>query len=160
MVNRKDTPFRGLFDAFAEMGRMRESLTHPSEAGREGRTHATAWIPTADIFARGRDLVIRCELAGVGKDELEIGLADNQLCIWGERTGAPHEGEDVSYYVRERHYGPFRRNISLPQGVARSDISALFEDGLLEITVTDAAAPREIERIEIAARDPGAVKLM
>jgi HSP20 family protein len=142
-------PFRGLFDAVAELNRMREFWTAGVET-REGRTHATAWIPTMDIFARGEDLLIRCELAGIGRDEVAISLDHRTLTIDGERTGAPDE-EGTTYYVRERHYGAFRRTINLPEGVDKSDITASLDDGLLEITVAGGCARQEPERIEIGA---------
>lgn len=142
-------PFRGLFDAVAELNRMREFWTGGAEA-REGRTHATAWIPTMDIFATGEDLVIRCELAGIGRDDVAISLEQGALTIDGERTGAPDE-EGTTYYVRERHYGAFRRTINLPEGIDKGDITANLGDGLLEIRVMGAAAREEPERIEIGS---------
>jgi HSP20 family protein len=140
-------PFRGLFDAVAELNRMRDFRAAGAEP-RDGRTHATAWIPTMDIFASGEDLVIRCELAGIGGDDLAISLDHGALTIDGERTGAPDE-EGTTYYVRERHYGAFRRTINLPEGIDKEDIAANLEDGLLEITVARGCARAEPERIEI-----------
>src|SRR5215211_6153663 len=139
--------FHGLFDAVAEMGRMREFWQAGIDPPQEERTHATAWIPRMDIFADGEDLVIRCELAGVTREDMDISLDHDTLTIFGERTGAPEE--DTTYYVRERHYGSFRRTINLPEGTDRSSIAASLEDGLLEVTVTGGAARREPERIEI-----------
>ncbi len=142
-------PFRGLFDAVAELNRMREFWTAGAEI-REGHTHATAWIPTMDIFADGEDLVIRCELAGIGRDDVAISFENGALTIDGERTGAPDE-EGTTYYVRERRYGAFRRTINLPEGIDKEDIAATLGDGLLEIRVRGAAAREEPERIEIGA---------
>jgi len=139
--------FHGLFDTVTEMGRMREFWQAGIDPPQEERTHATAWIPRMDIFAHGDDLVIRCELAGVPSADVDISLDHDTLTIFGERTGAPEE--DTTYYVRERHYGSFRRAINLPEGTDRSRIAASLEDGLLEVTVTGAAARREPERIDI-----------
>ena len=75
-------PFRGLFDAVAELNRMRDFRTAGAEI-REGRTHATAWIPTMDIFAEGEDLVIRCELAGIGRADVAISFEHGALTIDG-----------------------------------------------------------------------------
>jgi HSP20 family protein len=140
-------PFRGLFDAVAELNRMRDFRTAGAEI-REGRTHATAWIPTMDIFANGEDLIIRCELAGIGRDDVAISFEHGALTIDGERTGAPDE-EGTTYYVRERHYGAFRRTINLPEGIEREDIAANLGEGLLEIRVAGGCARQEPERIEI-----------
>jgi HSP20 family protein len=145
----KQQRFHGLFDTVAEMGRMREFWRAGIDPPQEERTHATAWIPRMDIFARGDDLVIRCELAGVPSEDMDIALDHDTLTIFGERTGAPAEAE-TTYFVRERHYGAFRRVINLPEGTERSAISADLQDGLLEVTVLGACAMRrEPERIDI-----------
>jgi HSP20 family protein len=101
-----------------------------------------------DIFARDDDLVIRCELAGVARDEVELAYDHDALTIFGERTGAPDE-QDTTYYVRERQYGAFRRTINLPEGTDRGNVQASLEDGLLEIVVLGGASHREPERIDI-----------
>jgi HSP20 family protein len=150
-------PFRGLFDMFAELNRMREHWTEVEPS--RGRTHTSAWVPAVDIYASKDDLVIRCELAGVAKGEVEVSLSDGQLWISGERTGAPEEGPDVRYYVRERRYGPFRRSINLPMGIESDRISATVVDGLLEIVIAGGAEPQAHERIEIAGAEGGEVKL-
>jgi HSP20 family protein len=51
--------------------------------------------------------------------------------------------------VRERRYGSFRRSMTLPQGTDESNISARFEDGVLEVRVSGAAAVQEPKRIQI-----------
>jgi HSP20 family protein len=156
MPEHSHSSFRGLFDMFAEMSRMREHLTqgdHP----REARHSSGAWIPPVDIYAHGDDLVIRCELAGVPREDMEIAICSGQLWISGERTGAP-EG-DVTDYVRERRYGPFRRTISLPPGIDREQVTASLEDGLLEIVISGGASARRDEQIEIEAADRGEVRV-
>jgi HSP20 family protein len=142
--------FHGLFDTVAELNRMREFWRAGVDSPSESRTHSTAWIPRIDIFAQGDDLVMRCEVAGVARDEVDISLEGNVLTIFGNRTGAP-EVEDAAYYVRERQYGGFRRTINLPEGIDRSKVTALLQDGLLEITVAGGCvARREPERIDIS----------
>jgi HSP20 family protein len=155
----KRRPFRELFDHFAEMQRMREYAVHPGEAGGEPRGHETAWVPTTDIFANDEDLVIRCELAGVEPDDVEISLSRGVLLIWGERDPRPDQLGDVSYYVRERRFGAFRRSITLPEGVTQNRLRASLENGLLEIVVAGGAAEQAYERVEITRGDPARVRL-
>jgi HSP20 family protein len=148
-MGRARNPFRGLVDHMSEMSRMREYF----ESGGQGqedqrRTHATAWVPIADIFATGGDLVIRCELAGVSRDDIDISLSDGVLSISGERRSGLKE-EDLTYYTRERFFGHFRRSISLPGGIDAGKVSAAFEDGLLEITIQGGANLPEPQRIRI-----------
>jgi hypothetical protein len=66
MEEGRTTPFRGIVDMTSEMNRMRQLGMYgydPWQEYRE-RTHANAWVPAADVFAKGEDLMIR--LAGVG----------------------------------------------------------------------------------------------
>jgi HSP20 family protein len=145
---RNQDRFHGLFDTVAELGRMREFWRAGVDPPQEGRTHSTAWIPRMDIFAQDDDLVIRCELPGVSREEVDLSLEHDTLTVFGERTGAP--AEETTYYVRERHFGPFRRTVTLPQDTPRSSVSASLEDGLLEITVVGACLVRqEPTRIDI-----------
>ena len=89
-MGRTRNPFRGLMDHMSEMARMRE---YAEGGGQEDqrRTHATAWVPTADIFAKGDDLVIRCELAGVEREDVEVSLSGGVLTIDGQRRGEPED---------------------------------------------------------------------
>ena len=55
----------------------------------------------------------------------------------------------MSFYVHERFYGVFRRSMTLPAGVDDGDITAEFDNGLVEITVAGAAAAPEPRRIQV-----------
>jgi HSP20 family protein len=139
-------PFRGFVDTMSEMARMREYFETGQEERR--RTHATAWVPTTDIFAEGNDLVIRCELAGVHREDIDIELTGDTLTISGERRS--EMSEEAHFYTRERSFGHFRRSMNLPEGIDDDDISASFEDGMLQVTVRGgAAAAPEPRRIDI-----------
>ena len=148
-------PFQGFLDTMSEWNRMRElgmgKTGYETRQEDRQRTHATAWVPTTDIFARGQDLVIRVSLSGVYPEDVEITLSNSVLTVSGERRSELDE-EEVSFYVRERYYGAFRRSMTLPAGVDESDISADFENGLLEITVRGGASAEEPRRIEIGGR--------
>jgi HSP20 family protein len=145
-------PFRGFVDTMSEMARMREYAEGGAQEYQR-RTHATAWVPTTDIFAEGDDLVIRCELAGVHREDIDIELTGGTLTISGERKS--ELSEDVHFYTRERSFGHFRRSMNLPEGIGEDDISASFEDGMLQVVVRGAAAAApEPRRIEIGD-EPG-----
>src|SRR5919108_3364746 len=159
MPAEKRRPFRELYDHFAEMQRMREYALHPGDAGGEPRGHEVAWVPTTDIFASDEDLVIRCELAGVEPDDVEISLSRGVLLIWGDREPAPDQSGEVSYYVHERRFGAFRRHITMPERVTEDDLHASLENGLLEIVVAGGATADEGERIQVARRDRGRIKV-
>lgn len=97
--------------------------------------------------------MIRVSLSGVYPEDVEITLSNDVLTVSGERRSELEDAEEETFYVRERYYGVFRRSWTLPAGVNDDDISADFENGLLEITVRGGAvsAP-EPRRIEIGSR--------
>lgn len=149
----RHNPFRGFVDMFAEMERMRRL----GRGGRhldddEDRGPAAAWVPAADIFAVGSDLVIRLELPGVEQDGISITFDGGRLTVAGERRD--DLGPDVEFYVRERRSGAFHRSMVLPDEVDESRISAVAEAGLVEITVAGGARGGEPHRIAIENR-PG-----
>ena len=150
-------PFEGVTDFFSEMNRMRELGRRGYELGPEDRErrHATAWVPATDIFAREGDLVIRLELAGLSPDDVTITFSQGVLTVAGERRTELGTGGEDSFYVRERPYGAFRRAITLPAGTDDSQITAEFENGLVEITVRGAVSAAEPRRIALTARSGG-----
>src|SRR5215204_6656304 len=89
-------PFQGLVDVASEMNRMRRLGRYGYDPGGEERkrTHATAWVPTADIFARGRDLVIQVELAGVAPQDIDLKFQESVLTISGERYVLSENGNE------------------------------------------------------------------
>ncbi len=147
-MGRNRNPFRGFIDTISETNRMQQHwMTGEGTQEDQRRTHATAWVPSTDIFARQGDLIIRCELAGVTEEDIDVSVTSGILMISGERKNDTRD-EDVGYYVRERSYGNFRRSMTLPEGVDEDQISATYENGMLEVTIKDganAAAPRRIK---------------
>ncbi len=150
-------PFEGVTDFFSELARMRSVGTRGGEHAHEygERTHASAWVPTTDILARGDDLIIRIELAGIDPEDVDLRLSHNVLTVSGTRRMAESEG-DVDFYIRERFYGEFRRVITLPEGTTPDDLTAEFDDGLVEITVADCIPRTGSIKISLADRSGGA----
>jgi len=142
-------PFHGITDLFTELGRARETGTHGRDNSIEDRqrTHASAWVPTTDIFVRGDQLIIRIELAGVDPENIDLRFANGILTVSGNRDGEFGSSPAPNFYVRERFYGAFRRSITLPEGTRRDQIRAGFDDGLVEIVVDGVG-----ERTEAASR--------
>ncbi len=70
------------------------------------------------------------------------------LTISGKRD-EQREEEHADYLVRERRFGSFRRSLQLPEGVDDDSIRARFENGVLEVTIKDAAAARGPKRIQV-----------
>lgn len=150
-------PFEGVTDFFSEMARMRSIGLHGGgeRAGEPAeRTHASAWVPTTDILACGEDLVIRVELSGVDPEDVDLRFTHGVLTVSGTRS--PDLADDTAeFLIRERFYGEFRRAITLPDGTDADQITAEFDDGLVEIKVINGVSPSDSTKISLADKSDG-----
>jgi HSP20 family protein len=93
-----------------------------------------ACIPAIDLFTRDDALVLRMDLPGIRKDDVEILATENRLSISGRRH--PMGGINrEDYRINEVTYGNFSRTFNLPVIVDSSKIEANLEDGILEVTL-------------------------
>jgi HSP20 family protein len=102
-----------------------------------GFNELAAWTPQIEMFERDKQLVIRADLPGLKKDDVQIELRDDSVVIQGERQEKRKE-EREGFYSTERMYGRFYREIPLPEGADTDEATATFHDGVLEIAI-----PRE-----------------
>ena len=118
------------------------------QGGRAGSGVSTFWNPQVDVFQRGDQIVVRADLPGLKKEDVNIEIDQNTLTIRGERR---QELEDRSedFYRSERSYGTFQRSIPLPEGVTPDDAQASFNDGVLEITVKTPRQQQRSRRVQI-----------
>ena len=105
-----------------------------------------AWAPPVDIFERQDHLVLRAEVPGVRKEDLDVRIENGVLTLHGERK----EEKDVkekNAHLTERVFGSFTRSFSLPMTVDPTKVTANVKDGVLEITVpkAESAKPKKIE---------------
>ncbi len=144
------SPFRGFYDMQSEMNRMFDEVFGDvaRRSGRQQGEAPTRWAPVLDVLQEDGDIVVRAELPGVKPEDVDVTLHNGVLTIAGKRE-AEEQREGSGFIVRERRYGSFRRSMTLPQGVDESSIGARFEDGVLEVRVTGAAAVQEPRRIQI-----------
>ena len=98
-------------------------------AEREG-----LWSPRLESFQKGDRLIVRAELPGVKKDDVQVDISDDVLTIHGDRHEERQE-EREGYYHSELEYGHFHRAISLPEGVITETAQASFKDGVLEVSM-------------------------
>ena len=90
--------------------------------------------PAIESFIESNRLVVRAVLPGVDPNEVEIRVDGNVLTIRGSRTAASQE-QYRDFVHREIRYGRFERAISIPNGLREQDISAAYNNGVLELTV-------------------------
>ena len=123
-----------------------QGLEEHAESDARGRGPYGTWAPLVDIFEKGDDLVIRAEVAGLEKDEVDISVENNTLTLRGERKREA-EFEEKDAYRLERAFGVFTRSFILPKTVDPARISATYMNGVLEIKIpkVEQAKPRRIE---------------
>jgi HSP20 family protein len=103
-------------------------------------------------FMDGDTLVVRAEAPGLNPaKDLEITVADGMLTIAAERHEEVTEGEKgKAGYRSEFHYGSLRRTVALPVGASASDITASYEQGVLQVRVPIVAATAAPHKVPIA----------
>jgi HSP20 family protein len=141
-------PFRGFRDIQTEMNRMLAEAF--GRMPQMPTSESTGWTPVVDVVTKDNDMVIRAELPGMKREDVDVSLQNGVLTISGERK-EEEEHKDAGYLVKERRYGSFRRSMALPEGIGEDKIKASFKDGLLEVTVEGAGTQVEEgpKRIEI-----------
>jgi len=87
-----------------------------------------------DVIDHDKELVIRGELPGVEKDDIEVMIMGDRLIIQAEREFEEEDDEDA-YYRHEVGYGKLMRTIALPVAVDADKIRAELKDGILEVTL-------------------------
>lgn len=90
--------------------------------------------PTVDIFEEGKDLIVKVELPGIKKDDLNVTITENRITISGEKK-QEDKVEKKDYHRIERSYGSFTRSFRLPDTVKGDAAKASFKDGVLEVRI-------------------------
>jgi HSP20 family protein len=122
-------------------GRLAES---DDEHGR-GSQLLEGWFPAIDMFEDKDNLLVKAELPGMKKEDIEISLHENYLTLSGERK-QEQKYEDADVYRSERWAGRFHRTVSLPCQVEAEKIKATYSEGVLTVTLPKAeeAKPKQI----------------
>jgi HSP20 family protein len=139
-------------DAFqSDMNRLFDSFFGRREGAAASGYGSRRWIPAMDLVETEDDLVLRADLPGLDRGDVEIEVKDGVLTISGERK-AQHEEKREGFHRVERSFGRFSRSLELPKGVDPDSISANFERGVLEVRMPK-PAERKPTRIEIRSGD-------
>ena len=135
-----------LFGDFGLGGSLASGLG--GEFGRLADLERSMWLPQVEAFEREGKLIVRADLPGLTKDDINVDITDDAIKISGERRQEKEENEE-GYYRSERSYGSFYREIPLPSGANREEANATFRNGMLEITMPAPVRQSSSRRIEI-----------
>ena len=91
-------------------------------------------IPVVDLENRERDFLLKAEMPGFKKEDIEINVQDDGIEITG-LTGWKYDQKEKAYICKERACESFYRYVDLPEKVRVNEVNANLCDGVLEITL-------------------------
>lgn len=124
---------------YSEMHRMIRQFI-PREQWNDILQHR-GWRPPTDVYETDTSAVVRVEIAGVDRGDIDISFANRVLTV----RGARHDpAEKLTYQQMEIKYGSFRTDVFLPWAVTDKDIEATYEDGFLVIVLPKARGEHKV----------------
>lgn len=132
------SPFEDMEKRFEEFFKRPFSMFGPSWMPRMKFPEMGVISPEMDIFEDGNDVVVKAEMPGIKKEDIEVNLTDDTVTVSGEKK-KEEKVEKKDYYRVERSYGSFSRSFRLPKEVQSDKAKATFKDGVLEIRVPKTA---------------------
>ena len=124
--------------------RLNGTLNEPYTARAEDAFGA--WAPPVDIFEKHDHLVIRAEIPGLQKEDMDVRIENGVLTLRGERKQDAEIREDTAHRI-ERVHGMFTRSFTLPTTVDAAKATATYKDGILEVSMprAETATTKQVE---------------
>ncbi|MGD1083899.1 MAG: Hsp20/alpha crystallin family protein [Verrucomicrobiota bacterium] len=94
----------------------------------------THWVPNTDVYLADSGVVIKVELAGMQRENLQLEIEGSRLKISGQRADGCREAR-CKFLVMEINYGSFESLIELPPGYDLNQAKAAYQNGFLRIDV-------------------------
>lgn len=142
---------------FSDWGRWEEEM---GKRFKEFLERGRRWWPTGfgsisgppvDVYEEGDEMVVRVELPGMDKTDVEVNLSGSTFTIKGEKKRPHQEETEKDYYRSEISYGAFTRIIELPHEAQADKARASFDKGLLEVRLPRSESVKEKStKIDIA----------
>lgn len=109
-------------------------------------TLSEEWIPSVDISETEDNLLIKAELPGLEAKDVNVSISGDLLTIKGEKKKEKEEKDEHHHYM-ERYSGSFERSFRIPVNVKSDKVEAIFEKGILKVTLpkVEEARKKEIE---------------
>lgn len=118
----------------------RGSENRRDAGGPRGPSGPTHWVPNTDVYTTEDGLVVKVELSGMRREDLELAVEGNLLIITGERPDSSRS-PGIKFLAMEIHYGAFECVIEVPSGYDLCQARAGYENGFLRVDVPLAVKP-------------------
>ena len=137
-------PARDLFGFGGGLNRFFDDFFAPARYEADA-SETWNWQPVVDVYDKDDSIVIKADLPGVDKKDINVDLNGRILTLSGERTEEKEASGD-SCYRKERSYGKFLRSFNLNADVLPDKINATYKDGVLHVTIpkSEAHKPKQI----------------
>ncbi len=105
------------------------------------------WAPSCDIEEQEDRYVIKADLPGVDKKDIDVKLENGVISIRGEKQTEKETGKGTKRHRTERFHGSFARSFTLPDAVKDERVEANYKDGVLSLVIPKAeeAKPKSID---------------
>jgi HSP20 family protein len=145
----KWSPLKELEDMRRDMDRLFDEFTKPARRRRIWPKSEGLVIPSIDLYDKKTDIVVKIELPGVRREDIDLTITKDTLMLKGE-IKKDDDVQEEDYYISERMFGSFSRTVALPCEVESEKAQATMNNGLLEIVIPkrEQARPKEI-KIEV-----------
>jgi HSP20 family protein len=110
-----------------------------------------AFSPQVDVTETDGEIKVSAELPGLGDEDIDVSLSNDVLTIRGEKKEEKEE-KGRSYYRAERSYGSFVRSVPLPAEVDADKVDAVFQKGVLTVTLPKTGEARARKKIAIKTK--------
>jgi HSP20 family protein len=104
-------------------------------------------LPRADVIDKEDHILVRAELPGMSKDDIEVSVSDNTITLKGS-IRKEEEKDEGEYHRREIYSQVVSRTISLPSEVDADGAKATLKDGMLEVYLPKAARAKR-KRVDV-----------
>lgn len=103
------------------------------------------WAPAIDVHDSKDNVVVKADLPGLTKEDINVSVQDDLLMISAEKK-KESEAKEENYLRTERYHGSFYRALRLPAQIDPAKVNATFKDGVLELTLAkkEEAKPKQI----------------
>jgi HSP20 family protein len=140
-------PWRAFDDMFDNFRNDFEDLLFPSLWARSFPMMPETRVPLVDLEDRGEDYMLKAEMPGFKKEDIEIEVQEDSVEITG-RVGWKYDKKAKDYICKERACESFYRSVQLPEEVEIDAVKANLTDGVLEV-VLPKKAPKKARKISL-----------
>ncbi len=135
---------RGLavWNPFAELERIRREFDKLLEEAFPAVEREEILAPPIDVYETDSEVVVKAELPGVKKEDIDVSIKENSIHIKAERKEEREEKTENVHRV-ERFYGRIERIVPLPTEVKPEEAKAEYKDGVLEIRIPKVKVTKE-----------------